>query len=107
MSEGEPEEKEYGYNTIEKILLFVAHRWHIMKDGIFLYFGNSGIQVAKLMNQELFYASDDKEEVTRENRLSLLYLREAGVYKCKEEPVQIAIYRNWVGSISKGMSSNK
>jgi len=35
-------------------LLFVAHRWIIVKDGIILMFG-SGVFVAKMTNQQLFY----------------------------------------------------
>jgi hypothetical protein len=84
----------------------VAHRWLLLKEGVFLYFGNSGVQVAKLMSQELFYASDDKEE-TRENRLSLLYMREERVYKCVEEAAQGKIYRNWVGNVFKSVPSKK
>lgn len=57
IAEIEPEEEEYGVNTIEKILLFVSHRSIVLKDGIILPFGNpnSGIFVGKMTSQQLFY----------------------------------------------------
>ena len=42
-------------------MLFVAHRWIIAKDGVILLFG-SGIFVAKMINQQLFYVGSTNKE---------------------------------------------
>lgn len=57
IAEAEPEQEEFGINTIEKIMLFVSHRPITLKDGVILRFGpsNGGIFVAKMNSQQLFY----------------------------------------------------
>lgn len=85
---------------MERILLFVAHRWHTLKDGVLLKFGNSGVFVAKMVNQQLFYAGSATRE-GEDGKISLMYAREGGAYKCAEGVVLSRIYQGWVANALK------
>ena len=57
----------------------MAHSWIVGKDGVVLFFGTSGLFLAKMINQQLFYlGSCTKEGISmkEDGKLSLMFTKE-------------------------------
>jgi hypothetical protein len=67
-------------------------------------FGPSGVFVAKMANQQLFYvgsAVKEENHYKEDGKISLMYTKQAGSYKCAEGVVLSRIYQGWIASVLK------